>query len=162
MRGRDRPPARYRGGMSGAPPDAGELDPARTAHTSSRPPASGARRVVLLSLGSVSLGAGVVGAFVPLVPTVPFLLLATWAFARSDPRLERWLVEHPRLGPPVVRWREHGVISRRAKVGAGVVIGASAAAVGATAAAVETIAVSWLALGGVVTFIWTRPSEPRA
>lgn len=58
---------------------------------------------------------GIVGVFVPLLPTTPFLLVAAWCFSRSSPRLEEWLFDHPSLGPPLRDWRREGAISARAK-----------------------------------------------
>jgi uncharacterized protein len=119
-----------------------------------------ARRWTFLIVGGVALALGTVGLFLPLVPTVPFLLLAGWAFARSSPRLERWLTEHPRLGPPVKRWREHGVVSRFAKVTATVWLAVSAAvAWGAGGPAIGGTVTGVCAL--VALFLWTRPSSPR-
>lgn len=66
-------------------------------------------------LGIAALTLGLVGAFVPLLPTVPFVLLAAFAFARSNPAWERRLLDHPRFGPPIRAWRETGSISRRGK-----------------------------------------------
>ena len=56
------------------------------------------------------------GAFLPLLPTVPFLLLATFCFARSNPEWERRILEHPVWGPQVRDWRERRAIPRKAKV----------------------------------------------
>ena len=56
---------------------------------------------LLLTLGVCATGLGIVGMFVPVLPTVPFLLLAAACFARSSERLHDWLVTHPRLGPLV-------------------------------------------------------------
>ena len=75
-------------------------------------------RYAYLTLGWVCVGLGAVGVVVPGMPTVVFLLVAVWAFARSSERFHRWLLAHPRLGPPVVDWQRHGVIRRRAKVAA--------------------------------------------
>lgn len=55
-------------------------------------------RDVLISSGWISIEGGVVGIFLPLVPTVPFLLLAVACFARSSERFHPWLVEHKHLG----------------------------------------------------------------
>lgn len=130
-------------------------DPARfAAH------AQPAVRAGFVGLGLIALGLGVAGLFLPLLPTVPFLVLAVWCFTRSSPRLERWVLEHPRLGPPVHAWREHGVVSLPAKLLATVWLSASTAvawhaggdAVGAVAAGVCAC---------VALFLWTRPSRPR-
>lgn len=73
-------------------------------------------RAVFLACGFVCVAIGFVGIFVPLLPTVPFLILAAACFSRSSRRLETWLLAHPRLGPPLLAWRERGAIPRRAKV----------------------------------------------
>jgi uncharacterized protein len=68
-----------------------------------------------LALGYLMVGLGFVGIFLPILPTTPFLILAAGCFARSSPRLERWLLDHPRFGPLLRDWRERGAIPRRAK-----------------------------------------------
>jgi len=66
--------------------------------------------------GLLLAGVGIVGVILPGWPGTVFLILAAGCFARSSPRLETWLVRHPRFGPPVRAWRESGSISRRIKV----------------------------------------------
>ena len=73
------------------------------------------RRLLYLGLGFASVALGALGVVLPLLPTVPFMLLAAFFFARSSPRLEAWIVEHPRFGPHVEAWREKGAISRQGK-----------------------------------------------
>lgn len=73
------------------------------------------RRLLFLGLGFASVGLGALGIFLPLLPTVPFMLLAAFFFARSSPRLEAWIVDHRRFGPHVRAWRERGAISAAGK-----------------------------------------------
>ncbi len=75
-------------------------------------------RIFWLVLGLLLLGIGFVGAFLPLLPTVDFLILALACFARSSPWLEAWLLNHPRFGPGLRAWREEGAISRKARIAA--------------------------------------------
>lgn len=77
--------------------------------------ASNPARLVYLCLGLGFVGVGVVGAFLPVLPTTPFMIVALWAFTKSSPRLQRWLYEHPLFGPPLRRWHEHKVIPGYAK-----------------------------------------------
>ncbi|HEX8514354.1 MAG TPA: YbaN family protein [Allosphingosinicella sp.] len=72
-------------------------------------------RLIYLCLGFASLALGAVGVVLPLLPTVPFVLLATFFFARSSPRLEARLLGHPRFGPHIRAWRERGAISPAGK-----------------------------------------------
>ena len=58
---------------------------------------------------------GVIGAVLPLMPTTIFLIMAAWFFARSSPRLEAWLMGHPRFGASLRAWRDTGSISVHAK-----------------------------------------------
>ena len=73
------------------------------------------RRHLYLIAGFVSIGLGAIGAFLPLLPTVPFMILAAYCFARSSPRMEAKLLDHKHFGPHIRRWRERGAISRRGK-----------------------------------------------
>ena len=73
-------------------------------------------RLLYLLLGLLFTGLGLVGAFLPLLPTVPFLLLAVWCFARSSQKLHTWLYTHPRWGPPIRDWDKYGVVPIRAKI----------------------------------------------
>lgn len=73
-------------------------------------------RWLYLATGLICVTLGAVGAVLPLLPTVPFLLLAAFCFARSNPEWERRIVEHPTWGPQIRDWRDRRAISRRAKV----------------------------------------------
>lgn len=74
------------------------------------------RRFTFKLLGTGCIGLGLVGAFLPILPSTIFFILAAACFARSSPALEARLLGHPVFGPPVVAWREHGAISKKAKI----------------------------------------------
>lgn len=67
-------------------------------------------------MGWVFVGTGVVGAFLPVLPTTPFMILALWMFSKSSDRFHFWLYNHPVFGPPLHKWREHRVIPPMAKM----------------------------------------------
>ena len=73
-------------------------------------------RPVYLSLGWFFVVLGVIGAFLPVLPTTPFMLLALWAFANSSQRFHDWLYYHPLYGPPLRQWKEYRVIPKMAKI----------------------------------------------
>lgn len=73
-------------------------------------------QVAFVALGTLFLLVGIVGMFVPVLPTTPFLLLATACYARSSRRFYNWLMNHPAFGPLIVEWRTHRSIPRRVKM----------------------------------------------
>ncbi|MCJ2185058.1 YbaN family protein [Novosphingobium sp. 1949] len=72
-------------------------------------------RTIWLGAGLALIGLGVIGLFLPLVPTFDFLILALPCLARSSPRLESWLLNHPRLGPGLKAWKENRAVTRTGK-----------------------------------------------
>lgn len=84
-----------------------------------------ARKHAYLLLGWSCIGLGTAGAFLPLLPTTVFLLIAAWAFARADDRWHAWLLSHPRFGPLIACWQRHRAMPRRAKTAAFVALAVS-------------------------------------
>jgi len=114
-------------------------------------------RIFWLLGGLLSLGLGLLGVVLPLLPTVPLILLAAFCFARSSDRLHHWLLTHPRLGPPIEAWRQTGAISRAGKLWATASMAAAFAISVALGVPVLLLAVQAATLGAVALFIWTRP-----
>lgn len=114
-------------------------------------------RAFWLALGLGALAFGAIGIFVPLLPTVPLLLLSALAFARSSERLHHWLLSHRVFGPPIADWQDRGAVGRRAKRVALVSILATFALSVAIALEPWLLAIQAVILGLVSIFLWTRP-----
>lgn len=76
------------------------------------------RRGLWTTAGLFFVALGLIGAVLPVMPTVPFLIAATACFARGSPKLEARILAHPMFGPMIRNWREHRVIPRNAKIAA--------------------------------------------
>ncbi|SFO56719.1 hypothetical protein SAMN04488056_108105 [Cohaesibacter marisflavi] len=114
-----------------------------------------------LLAGLVLTGIGIVGAFLPLLPSTIFFILATFCFARSSPRLEAWLLQHRVFGPPVLAWRDHKAIPRKAKYFAfgGMALG-FAMFVTAVQPGVWLLIPVILFFAGSALYVGTRPDGP--
>lgn len=118
-------------------------------------------RWLLLAFGCANVGLGVLGVFLPGLPTTVFLLIALWAFSRSSSRFHAWLWNHPRLGSPIRDWHTHQVIPRKAKWLAVLTMAASYIYVtGFVAADWKLPAFMAAILLPVAAFILTRASRP--
>ena len=73
-------------------------------------------RIFLIIVGSLSLVLGIVGIFVPMLPTTPFLLLSAAAWVKASPKLYKWLMNHKLFGEYIRNYREHRAIPLRAKI----------------------------------------------
>lgn len=116
-------------------------------------------RSVYLVIGLAFVGLGVIGAFLPVLPTTPFLIVAAACFARSSTRLETWLLEHRQFGPVLKAWRQRGAIPRKAKFASlvGCTVGYVLFWIGSSPGPLLAIAVAALMLFGVA-YVFSRPS----
>lgn len=115
-------------------------------------------RYLYLAAGLFFVGLGIIGMFLPVMPTVVFFLLAAILFARSNPEWERRIMEHETLGPPIRAYRERGVIRPWAKASA---VGAMAvSSIGAIILLDGWVAWAPAAICSLCAlFILTRPSR---
>lgn len=109
-------------------------------------------------LGLLCVAMAVVGVVLPLLPTVPFLLLAAFFFARSSSRLHNWLVSHQLFGPLILDWQSSGAIRPVAKRAATVSITAVFGLSVLLSAPPFVLIIQAVVLGGVMIFIWSRPN----
>lgn len=73
-------------------------------------------RLFLTLLGLISLGLGILGAFLPVLPTTPLLLLSAALFLRGNQKLYDWLMNHPKLGTYISNFTKHKAIPLRVKI----------------------------------------------
>lgn len=115
-------------------------------------------RIIWAFFGLVCIALAMIGVVLPLLPTVPFLLLAAFFFARSSERLHNWLLSHPKLGPPIEDWQVRGAINPAAKriatISIVLVFGVSLA-IGLKS---TILIIQAVVLTCVLIFIWTRPN----
>lgn len=115
---------------------------------------SGVVRHVLIAAGSLFLAVGIVGVFLPVLPTTPFLLLAAACYARGSSRFYMWLMNNRLFGTYIRNYREGKGLPPRVKV---VIIGLLWVTIGCSAAfAVDALwarAVLIVIAAGVTTHI---------
>jgi uncharacterized membrane protein YbaN (DUF454 family) len=111
-----------------------------------------------LALGWLCVGLGLLGIALPILPTTPFLIVAVWSFSRSSPELAAKIRNHPAAGPYIRDWQDYGVIPRKAKILATLMMTGTAAMLflWSTAPVWLSAALS-LGMGLVGAYIWSRP-----
>jgi len=118
-------------------------------------------RPLFLVAGVALTLVGIVGYFTPGMPGTIFLILAAGCFTRSSPKLESWLLNHPRLGPSVVAWRENGAIPRKIKI-----IAIGSMAISFVIVLLVHLSALWTAVVGIALllsaiYVGTRPEGPK-
>lgn len=141
--------------MSTAPPSATRVQPAPALAPLPRPV-----RWLLTAFAIACIALGVIGIFVPGMPTTVFIIAAAWAAARSSPRLHAWLMGHRWFGPLLHNWQDGGRMSRRAKWSATIAMAFCAVVMLATMHRVWTASLAIACMDGVLAWLWCRPEPP--
>ena len=117
-------------------------------------------RNLFLFCGIIFLIIGVIGIFIPLLPTTPFLLLTALCFNKGSEKFHNWLVHHKYFGPPIQDWRKRHVIRVRYKILATTMMMASWVMVimRETIPLLGKMAFSAFLIS-LIIFIWTRKSK---
>ena len=118
------------------------------------------RMIIWRSVAITFVLLGLVGLALPVMPTVPFLLVAAWAGGKGWPKLEAKLLAHPKYGPPIIEWRRYGVVRRNVKIVTTLMMSGGATIM----MFLDTIPL-WLKLTilaimvTVATWLWLRPEH---
>ena len=123
-------------------------------------PVQGPLRYVLLVVAWVSLALGLIGLVTPVLPTVPFIILASWAGMRSSRRVHDYLESHRVFGPILRDWREHGAVRRRTKAVATASMVAGAAVLWWMSPRPLIPAIVSAVMASVAIWLWLRPEPP--
>jgi len=113
-------------------------------------------RMLWLIVGGSALVLGTLGIFLPLLPTVPFYLLAAFGFSKSSPKMHNWMINHKVFGPDIQNWNNNRIIHRRAKLMASAgMIGTFILAL-ALGVPLQYVAIQVICLALVARFIWKQ------
>ncbi len=120
------------------------------------------KKIIYLSFGIAFVLMAIIGIFLPLIPTTPFLLLSAYCFSRSSEKYYQWLLNHRIFGPIITDWNKYGVVSVKSKIIAVSMIIAlfSYSLIYVEVAPIVKIIISLIGLS-VITFLLTRPSHRK-
>jgi uncharacterized membrane protein YbaN (DUF454 family) len=118
------------------------------------------KRKLFALAGCLFVAIAVIGVFVPLLPTTPFLLLAAACLNKGSARMHNWLVNHSIWGPTLSNWESNGVIDIRTKIIATVLmLSMSSYPLAVMDFSIYIKAMAALSIVLILAFIWTRPSK---
>ncbi|WP_338100613.1 YbaN family protein [Salinicola corii] len=115
------------------------------------------RNAIYVTLAAISFALGVIGLFLPVMPTTCFMLAAVWLASRGSPRFANWIRNHPRFGPPIQSWERERAIPRHAKIMAVIMLGVSCAIIAFTVSLWPLKVGLIVGLAGLALWIVTRP-----
>ncbi len=121
------------------------------------------KKGLFLTIGVISLIVGIIGIFLPLLPTTCFLLLTAFCFERGSDKFHDWLMGHSYFGPPIIDWQKNRVIRLKYKALATSTMAIGAYFVYAKPMVPVYVVVSYTAFMFILlAFIWTRKSRVAA
>ncbi|WP_323053012.1 YbaN family protein [Marinobacter sp. NP-4(2019)] len=115
-------------------------------------------KAVFKFLAYMFAGLGLLGVFLPLLPTTPFILLAAFFASKGSPEFASWLENHRTFGPAIENWRERRAVPVRGKVLACVMLGISWSILFLSGASTALLAGLGLFFIGLAVFLISRPS----
>ncbi|WP_342588602.1 YbaN family protein [Salinicola halimionae] len=115
------------------------------------------RNAIYVTLAAISFALGVIGLFLPVMPTTCFMLAAVWLASRGSPRFANWIRNHPRFGPPIQSWERERAIPKHAKIMAVIMLSVSCLIIAFTVPHWPLKIGLILGLSGLAIWIVTRP-----
>ena len=121
------------------------------------------RKAILIFAGTVCVALGVLGMFLPLLPTTVFLLMAAYCYSRSSERFHTWLLTNKLFGPYIANYKSGKGISLRQKISTITIlwlsIGVSIWMIGGFWITLLLLAI---AIGVTVHLVWIKTYRPES
>jgi len=117
------------------------------------------KRYLYMALGLFCVGMAYIGFIVPGIPFSVFLVIAAWAFAKSDERLHTWLYNHPWFGEFLTNWTEKQIFPTRGKWAMVVVMSSSLAFLWFTTENIKAVMWSGGFMALVAVWAWRFPGS---
>jgi uncharacterized membrane protein YbaN (DUF454 family) len=77
---------------------------------------SSVKKGIYLIIGTLALGAGIIGVFLPVIPTTPLILLSAWCFFRSNSKIYQWVISNEKFGPTIENFQEGNGVTVKTKI----------------------------------------------
>lgn len=118
------------------------------------------RKKLFILFGWLSVIVGFVGAYLPILPSTCFFILAAYFFSKSSPKWHQWLLSRPHIGPILIDWEKYGVIRTKYKIWATtVMVPTFAFSIYCVYHLKIVTGILVLVLVALQIFIWTRPNH---